>query len=96
VNPNRDKADTKQKSKEKKHTQKRSLMNRTLYLYLFSLYCNVFSFDLHCACVQLKMVGENSSAAAAQQQQQRSSDCSAFRLVFSLYTSSVVAVTPSF
>jgi hypothetical protein len=71
-------------------------MNRTLYLYLFSLYCNVFGFDLLCAFVSLKMVGENSSAAAAPQQQQRSSDSSAFRLVFSIYTSSVVVVTPSF
>jgi hypothetical protein len=70
-------------------------MNRTLYLCLFNVNCIVFSFDLFCAFVELKAVGKNSSAAAAPQQQQRSSDSSAFRLVLSLYTSSVVVVTPS-
>jgi len=75
-------------------------MNRTLYLCLFNVNCIVFSFDLFCSFVELKLVGENSSATAAPQQQQRNSDSSAFSPrslsihFFSSCSYSVIVSTP--
>jgi hypothetical protein len=40
-----------------KHTQRRILMNRTMYLYLFRLYCNVFVFGRLCAFGALSAFG---------------------------------------